>query len=188
MPMNTARQPVFHEIMDWRGALAVALIWIAVCSAANASQLSVEDGFDQQTDRVLPSEKVVAGHHDISAVIDQSAKVRTELQTEHARRRGSVKVSEEESNRDLGPNEHSHWRVASKDKLIYISEFLTFRRAILVSIGNGSCTAEAAYTLKPGFSDYHYRRRGGDVATARSMTASNLTCSVSQNVQSPEPK
>jgi hypothetical protein len=49
-------------------------------------------------------------------------------------------------------------------------------------------TAAAAYTLKSGFSTYRYRQHNGEVATARSVTASNLTCSISQNDRSLESK
>lgn len=79
----------------------------------------------------------------------------------------------------LGPGKIEEWRVAGKDKLVNIEDYISHRRAILLTVREGSCTAEVDYELKPGFSDYRYHRlKTGEAAVARSVKAHNLRCSV----------
>ena len=75
-----------------------------------------------------------------------------------------------------GKNE---WRVASADKLFNIADYISYRRAILLTARGSSCTADVDYELKPGFSDFRYHRlTTGDAAVARSVKAYDVRCSI----------
>jgi hypothetical protein len=91
---------------------------------------------------------------------------------------GSARGSGKSSLR-LGQNADRSWHVAGPHQLVSIREYYTYSRAIQVTVEGSSCTAKIGYALKPGARDYQYPRlMNGERATARSVKASNITCSI----------
>ncbi|MBR0801796.1 hypothetical protein JQ615_41405 [Bradyrhizobium jicamae] len=81
----------------------------------------------------------------------------------------------------LGRDGPRGWHVAGPHDLVNIQKYYTYSRAIRVTVEGSSCTAKIGYALNPGATDYQYTRLlNGDRATARSVKASNVICSIQQ--------
>jgi hypothetical protein len=149
-----------------------------MAQVANAQELVVRLAFDQVFDRILPFPKMTTAHKEIEVRINGKGEIRSKRDSVTGSR--SEFASHDVENMKLGPNQRQEWRVVSKDKLIYIVEYPTFREAILLTVSGSACNAEVDFELKPGFTEYRYTRINGDPAVARSAMATRLTCAVSQ--------
>ena len=69
-------------------------------------------------------------------------------------------------------------RKQGANRLINIVDLGSFKRAILLTVNGSTCSAEVDFELKPGFSDYEFKRNNGKTGIARSVTARRLNCSV----------
>ena len=54
-----------------------------------------------------------------------------------------------------------------QNRLINIVDLGSFERAILHPINGSTCSAEVDFELKPGFSDYEFKRKNGKMGVAR---------------------
>jgi hypothetical protein len=164
---------------------AQTMPWIAICvfaigsvmpSAAAAKSLLVRLRYVETHDRVLPFAEQTTTNVAVEAHISQNGAI----QSKEARASGKYS-RDYDKQLTLGANQGQEWRVAGKNRLINIVDYISYRRAILLTVSESACTAEVNYQLKPGFSDYRYHRlANGEPAVARSVVASELNCSVSE--------
>ncbi len=168
-------------------AVSVIICVLAMTLAAKAQELTIRITYDEERDRTSPYPKLIIAHKAVSLLFNRNGtiKVINEDTVETTQRN--------EKQLELGPSTNSdRWRVVDKNKLIDITDFISFRRAILVTIAGNRCTAQVQYKLKPGFFDYQYTRYlpGGLIAgqvvavgegVARSFVARNMTCAISQS-------
>ncbi len=160
--------------------VAAALAGLAVATlAANAQELRVRLTFDQVFDRISPFPKLTTTHKEIEISINGKGQIQSKRDSTSGR--WNELSARKEEKLKLGPNEGQEWRVVSKDKLIYIVDYPTFREAILLTLNGTSCNAEVDFELKPGFSDYRYTRINGEPAVARSAAAYRIACVISQS-------
>jgi hypothetical protein len=79
----------------------------------------------------------------------------------------------------LGGQQRESWHVSGPDQLVNVTDYYSYKRAIQVTVSGNSCTAKVGYDLKPGQHDYQYNRlTNGERATARSVTATGVSCSI----------
>ena len=93
-------------------------------------------------------------------------------------RRKDREVSHDENQLRLGATSENEWKVVDKNRLINIVDLGSFKRAILLTVNGSTCSAEVDFELKPGFSDYEFKRKNGKTGVARSVVARRLNCSV----------
>src|SRR5208282_5855131 len=99
------------------------------------------------------SEKVVFAHKSVNILIARTGEIKATSEDTP----GGRMFFHNESQLKLGSSDNSSgWRVVDKNKLMNVTDFITFRRAILVTTAGRTCTAQVDYELKPGFSDYRY--------------------------------
>jgi len=125
---------------------------------ASAQQLNIHLEFDQ----VSPSLALVTQIIRVNATLSPHGEMtaRNELSTlgeKHKRRQPDV--SHDESELRLGATSENEWKVVDKNKLINVVDLGSFKRAILLTINSSTWTAEVDFELKPGFSDYEYKRK-----------------------------
>jgi hypothetical protein len=147
----------------------------ATASGAHAGALTIRISFDQVFDRISPSAKLTTTHKDILAQVNENGEIHSTTNSASARHSRS-----RDAELKLGPEEKGEeWRVVGKDKLMFVSRYPSFHRAILLTVSAKTCVAQVEYQLDPGSSDYRYHRlKDGGLAIARSASAQNLTCSV----------
>jgi hypothetical protein len=168
-------------------ALSIFFSVLMTTLPAMAQELEIRITYDEERDRILPVPKLIVAHKVVNIVITGSGAINAS----HEDVVGKNYLRNEKELR-LGPSGgEDRWRVVSKDKLMNVQDFISFRRAILVSIVDTACTAQIDYELKPGFSDYQYTAYlpGGAVvgqgvavgtSVARSLSATDMTCTISQ--------
>jgi hypothetical protein len=125
-------------------------------------------------DRILPSANVT------STSVNVVLHLRSDGGLEHLEDRasGSARGGTKSSLR-LGADAPRSWHVAGPHQLVSVQEYFTYKRAIQVNVDGDRCTANIGYALNSGATDYQYPRlKTGERATARSVKASNVTCSI----------
>ena len=73
----------------------------------------------------------------------------------------SRQVSRDGGQLRLGARSENEWKVVDKNRLINIVDLGSFKRAILLTVNGSTCSAEVDFELKPGFSDYEFKRNNG---------------------------
>jgi len=148
---------------------------------ASAQQINIHLDFDQEFDQVWPSSALVWQFVQVSATLnahgEMSATSDFSTAPPHKGKKGRSE-SHEESQLRLGATSENEWKVVDKNKLINIVDFFSFKRAILLTVNGSTCTAEVDFELKPGFSDYEYKRKNGSFGVAKSVAGRRLNCSV----------
>jgi hypothetical protein len=142
--------------------------------AAFAEDVVMKISYNEIHDRILPQAELTTTAVRLDVRLDASGSV----QHNEARVSGSASGGGSRTIK-LGANQGQAWKVAGPHELINIADYISYRRAILVTVNDKSCTAQVDYKLKPGFNDYRYHRlKNGAEAVARSVKANGLTCSI----------
>ena len=147
---------------------------IAISVRANDKSIFIKVSYKEVHDRILPFIETTTTNVENSVIINTNGKILSQENRSSGRAFGQFSKE-----LVLGPGKNEEWRVAGKDKLINISDYISYRRAILLIVRGSSCTADVDYELKPHFSDYQYHRlKTGEAAMARSVKAYDVRCSV----------
>ncbi|HEY1452586.1 MAG TPA: hypothetical protein VGF57_03905 [Roseiarcus sp.] len=150
-------------------------------AAASAQQINIHLEFDQELDQVSPTQQLVTQLIQVNATLspggqmNATSDVSVSGQAHHGKSR---RVMHDEGQLRLGGRSENEWKVAGKDKLINIVDLGSFKRAILLTINGSTCSADVDFQLKPGFTDYEFKRGNGRIGVARSVAARRLSCSV----------
>lgn len=125
-------------------------------------------------DRIKPTANVTATKANLRVHVQDSGAIRQDQD------RSSGKMTKGSSKgMRLGGTGGGSWRVAGPNQLINIVRQTSYQRAILVTVNGKSCSARIAYNLNAGESEYRYiRMKTGEIATARSVKAEGITCSI----------
>jgi hypothetical protein len=166
-----------------RKSLAVVIsAWlIPLVAPASAQQIHIHLDFDQELDQVSPTMQLVTQWIQVNATLSPNGQMNatnelsTAVRPHYAR---NQQISRNEGQLRLGARSENEWKVADKNRLINIVDLGSFKRAILLTVNGSACTAEVDFELKPGHSQYEYKRRDGRVGVARSVAARRLNCSV----------
>ena len=142
--------------------------------AAFADDVIMKISYNEIHDRILPQAELTTTAVRLDLRLDTSGSV----QQSEARVSGTASGGQSRTIK-LGANQGHAWKVAGPHELINVVDYISYRRAILVTVHDKSCTAQVDYKLKPGFNDYRYHRlKNGAEAVARSVKANGLTCSI----------
>ncbi len=160
----------------------IAGIGVSVlASAASAQQIHIHLDFDQELDQVSPASQLVTQLVQVNATMSPNGEMNAtnELSVAGKGHHGrSRQVSRNEGQLRLGARSENEWKVVDKNRLINIVDLGSFRRAILLTVNGSTCSAEVDFELKPGFTDYEFKRPNGKMGVARSVAARRLNCSV----------
>jgi hypothetical protein len=144
-------------------------------AAAAASHISIEIEFDQYFDRILPTQRLTVTHYQMEAALSSNGNISHQ---EHKTNSSGVIFQFQKIFR-IGRNDKVEWRVVNKDTLINVFEYKSFKRAILLTVKDGACSAQVDFQLKPGFTDYQYRSQPSKLpAVARSVRADHFQCKI----------
>jgi hypothetical protein len=144
------------------------------CSLAQGQEVVAHISYTEIHDRTSPFAEVTS-----TAVWTDIRLQRDGAVLEDEARKSGRASGHHSKSLKLGGNSHTRWKVAGPHELINIVDYISYRRAILVTVHGQSCTAQVDYKLKPGFTDYRYHRlKTGEVASARSVKATGLSCSI----------
>ena len=130
--------------------------------------------YTEVADRILPFPQVT------STAVNLEIRLQTggNVQQDEARASGRARGGGKQALR-LGKGQQHAWHVAGPNQLVNVRDYYSYKRAIQVTVSGSSCTARIGYNLKPGYRDYQYPRlTNGERATARSVSAGNVTCSI----------
>ena len=152
-----------------------------LAASASAQQIHIHLDFDQQLDQVSPTSQLVMQFVQVNATLSPNGEMNATNELSVAGKgyhRRSRQVSRDEGQLRLGARSENEWKVVDKNRLINIVDLGSFKRAILLSVNGSTCSAEVDFELKPGFSDYEFKRNNGETGVARSVAARRLNCSV----------
>ena len=150
-----------------------------LAASASAQQIHIHLDFDQELDQVSPAPELVTQIIQVNATLSPNGEMNATNDFSSGGRRKMHRVtSHDESQLRLGATSENEWKVVDKNRLINIVDLGGFKRAILLTINGSTCSAEVDFQLKPGFSDYEFKRNNGKTGIARSVTARRLNCSV----------
>jgi hypothetical protein len=152
-----------------------------VAATASAQQINIHLDFDQEYDQVSPTQQLVTAIIQVNATLSPGGEMNATSDfnvSGGGRHYGRGRQVRDEGRLKLGATSGNEWKVVGKDKLINIVDFIGFKRAILLTINGSSCSAEVDFQLKPGYSQYEFKRRDGTTGVARSVAARRLNCSV----------
>jgi hypothetical protein len=164
--------------------LSAVIACVGFCflaAAASAQQIHIHLDYDEEFDQVSPTQELVTRFIQVSATLSPNGEMNATNDLSVAgRRKGgrSRQIGHDESQLRLGARSENEWKVAGKDKLINIVDLGGFKRAILLTVNGSTCSAEVDFQLKPGFTDYQFKRPNGKTGVARSVAARRLNCSV----------
>jgi hypothetical protein len=163
-------------MMNCINLIIVSLVSALIATNANATdrRIIIKISYKEVHERILPFVETTTTNVDNEVTLNTDRKI-----SSHEDRSSGRAFGQSSKNLILGPGKNEEWRVASADKLINIADYISYRRAILLTVRGSSCTAEVDYELKPGFSDFRYHRlTTGEAAVARSVKAYDVRCSV----------
>lgn len=125
-------------------------------------------------DRILPFPELT------STVVNLDIHLQADSTVQHDEARASGTAKGAGSQRiKLGKEQGQSWHVAGPNKLVNVRDYYSYTRAIEVTVSGNTCDARVGYSLKPGYHDYQYPRlMNGERATARSVSAGNVACSI----------
>lgn len=152
-----------------------------LASAASAQQIHIHLDFDQELDQVSPTRQLVTQWIQVNATLNPSGQMNATNELSMAVRphyARNQQISRNEGQLRLGARSENEWKVVDKNRLINIVDLGSFKRAILLTVNSSTCTAEVDFELKPGFTDYEFKRPNGSSGAARSVAARRLNCSV----------
>jgi len=152
-----------------------------LAASASAQQIHIHLDFDQELDQVSPTQEFLMRVIQVNATLSPNGEISATNDSNpvgHPRRRKDQEVSHDESQLRLGATSQNEWKVVDKNTLINIVDLGSFKRAILLTVNGSTCSAEVDFELKPGFSDYEFKRKDGRTGVARSVVARRLNCSV----------
>ena len=142
--------------------------------AAFAEGVTMKISYNEIHDRILPQAELTT----TAVQLDVRLNADGSVQQNEARVSGSASGGRSRTMK-LGGGQGHAWKVAGSHELINVVDYISYRRAILVTVHDRSCTAQVDYKLKPGFNDYRYHRlKNGAEAVARSVRVNGLTCSI----------
>ena len=150
-------------------------IFALTITCANAGEETVARiSYIEVHDRIKPFIELTSTHVNLEVRLNTDGTI----QQSEGRVSGTAKGSGS-ANLKLGEKDRHFWKVAGPNELLNTVDYKSYKRAILVSVKGSTCTAQIDYKLKDGFTDYQYRRlKDGSDAVARSVKATNLTCSI----------
>lgn len=151
-----------------------------LAASASAQQIHIHLDFDQEFDQVSPTPDLVTQVIQVNATLSPNGEMNAtnDLKGVGRRKGRNREISHDESQLRLGAKSENEWKVVDKNRLINIVDLGSFKRAILLTVNGSTCSAEVDFELKPGFSDYEFKRNNGKTGIARSVTARRLNCSV----------
>lgn len=152
------------------------LVSALIVTNANATDKRIifKISYKEVHERILPFVETTTTSVENEVTINTDRKI-----SSHEDRHSGRAFGQSAKDLILGPGKNEEWRVVKADKLINIADYISYRRAILLTVRGSSCTAEVDYELKPGFSDFRYHRlTTGEAAVARSVKAYDVRCSV----------
>jgi hypothetical protein len=151
-----------------------------LAASASAQQIHIHLDFDQELDQVSPAPDLVTQVIQVNATLSPNGEMNAtnDLKGGGRRKGRNREISHDESQLRLGAKSENEWKVVDKNRLINIVDLGSFKRAILLTVNGSTCSAEVDFELKPGFSDYEFKRNNGKTGIARSVTARRLNCSV----------
>jgi hypothetical protein len=179
-----AQQRMEEAMMGPARKLLMILAGAGFCfpaASASAQQIHIHLDFDQELDQVSPASQLVTQFVQVNATLSQYGEMNAtnELSVAGKGHHGrSRQVSRDEGQLRLGARSENEWKVVDKNRLINIVDLGSFKRAILLTVNASTCSAEVDFELKPGFSDYEFKRNNGKMGVARSVAARRLNCSV----------
>jgi hypothetical protein len=155
---------------------AIFLVWFLAptTSAHAADAVTLHLSYTEVHDRILPFvERTSTGVNLTVQLQSNGAVEHDEARVSRAAHgAGSLKLK-------LGGQQRESWHVSGPDQLVNVTDYYSYKRAIQVTVSGNSCTAKVGYDLKPGQHDYQYNRlTNGERATARSVTATGVSCSI----------
>lgn len=154
-----------------------ALLVTAASSAAMADGLSATIRFTEIHDRIFPFVQQTQTQTVMSVHLDSRGRIEEHQHIAGIGGRRQLDLSDKINVGKTGDS--NRWRVAGRQRLLNVDENISYRRAVLVSFSGSGCTAQVAYNLKPGFTDYRYHRlETGEFAIATSVTATDTECTV----------
>jgi len=164
-------------LIGFRAVCFTAVLLCGFAAAPAAADVTVTVSYVEVHDRILPTASVTRTRVQLEAKLQQSGAIAQSEQRASGRASGaSTKALK------LGAGGRGVWRVVGANQLINIVQYPSYERAILVTIEGTSCSVKVGYTLKPGFSDYRYKRlTNSEPAVARSVTPQDVNCSISGN-------
>jgi len=159
----------------YRACLIVLVAALLLTRTSFASgDTVVRISYAEVHDRVLPSPRITS-----TTVALEIHLIANGTVEQHETRASGPGHSNNNLSLRLGRPREQAWHVAGPNRLINTRDYYTYTRAIEVTVSGNSCTARVGYSLKPGQRDYQYPRlNGGARATARSVSAGTVTCSI----------
>jgi hypothetical protein len=156
------------------GAILLGWLLAPATLARAGDSVTLHLSYTEVHDRVLPSAERTA------TAVNLTVQLLTDGTVQHDEARvsnaahgaGAMKIK-------LGGQQGQSWHVAGANQLVNVTDYYSYKRAIQVTVSGNSCTAKIGYDLKPGQHDYQYNRlMNGERATARSVTATGISCSI----------
>ncbi len=147
-------------------------------AAASAQQINIHLEFDQELDQVSPTPQLVTQLVKVNATLSPGGEMNATSDLNSSTKHNRVGGSHDEAQLRLGARSGNEWKVVDKNWLVNIVDLGSFKRAILLTVNGSSCSAEVDFELKPGFTDYEFKRRDGKMAVAKTVAARRLNCSV----------